>query len=188
MRKNGESVAPTAGTEGTQKGFVWNAGASEFVPPAHWQGEDKKVVKRSTIPAVQGEGTKTMTVNADGVLRWVVDEKWTELKDMPKDFSVASPQFDVDDVKNLQLSFFPTGRSAAEFSGCSLQLTTGTLPSDMGIKFQVKINGIGLGEKTCLKKRFVGDFPKLDEKRTKEVAIEITILELFQEKNYKMNM
>lgn len=117
--------------------FEWKTHADEWFPET----------VRKTRPRVQGDSCTSVKVTSEGMLEWTLEDDWKDLKEQPQDFGVVSPQFNVDSVNNLQLTFFPSGRKNASMQGCALHLNTGTLPQGTGIKFEFWINGNSMGPK-----------------------------------------
>lgn len=113
-------------------------------------------------------------------MEWTLPESWGNLSKFPRDFSLNTPMFGVRLANCMQLSFFPNGSRTSEDGQCTVSVTRG--PDSAGIKFEILVNGRGIGPKVCLGKRYLGDFPlpfnDSDEHKSKRVVISMQVLDV----------
>lgn len=124
---------------------------------------------------------ETPGVSVSGArLEWRLHDNWGRLRKLEKDFCMTSPMFGVQRAANMQLAFYPNGSRTAEANHCTVSLTRG--PESAGIKFEILVNGRGIGPKACVGRRYLGDYPKpfddSEDNQEQTVVVSMQILEV----------
>lgn len=160
-------------------GPIFNALAarSAAAPPVRQQ----PAVPQKPAIEVQLASGESPGVSVSGArLEWRLHEEWGKLSKLEKDFCVTSPMFGVRRAANMQLAFYPNGSRTAEANHCTVSLTRG--PDSAGIKFEVLVNGRGVGPKVCLGRRYLGDHPRpfdsSEENQAQSVVVCMNVLEI----------
>lgn len=158
---------------------------SPTLRPAAWPPLVPPLVPPSTalaapLPQVHlCEEAVDITV-AGNRLEWCLPHVWGDLDHRPKDFSVTSPTFGVRHATGMQLAFYPNGHRVAEDDHCTVALIRE--PNCAGIKFEILVNGRGIGPKVCLGRKYLGDYPKpfdsSQESKQSTVVVYMQVLEI----------
>lgn len=176
MNKVENNVASTAAAERIEAD-PWNVSAPEFRPSPKLG--TKVEIGRPPIFVRSAGSSPDVEVSGPG-LEWCIPEDWGQLRSFPKDTRVTSPMFGIQQSSNIQLNFYPNGTRTSEHGRCTVALTRG--PGGAGIKFEILVNGRGIGPKVCLGRRYMGDYalPYGDDNRdaSQKVNISIKVLDV----------
>jgi len=142
--------------------------------PTQNQGEAKSEIMVKTLSK-----SRDITISGNRI-EWQLPESWGTLRQYGNNLCLTSPLFGTPEAANMQLSFYPNGTRTTEPGQCTIMLNRG--PDGAGIKFEVLLNGKGIGPKVCIGRRYLGDypmpFPEGPEHEEKNVLISMQVLDI----------
>lgn len=115
-----------------------------------------------------------------GGLEWELPDSWANLGTLPRGFCVSSPIFGIEQAPTLQLVFYPNGNGISHQNRSTVTLLRG--PNSQGVKFDLKLNGISIGQQLSVSHQHHCDFAlpfDMVEGCTGKVEIGFQVLDTF---------